>query len=304
MRVHSSVDVRVGGLFLAAAAKECRAARLSDALHHAPTALGWARLSCTAIYGKGVLKVAQGAVSGAIIAQRGATCGDGIIEYIADQRHETFGTAGWPATGCRKAAGLPAWAEFGPVKRLTHIDIAKACDVALIEQKRFKVSGSPLRPGRDVVGVELIAQRLDTHLCKMLAGLECVGWNEIHKAKPPRVIVGNASAAFEVEYDVVVGGALVRLVRELSRALGELIRRFDREPSTHAKMHDQRFAILNFRHEIFRPPAQPRYFPALGTGNKSRGKRKPKVRAALFDTLQTDADHYGLKAAANGFNFG
>jgi hypothetical protein len=272
MRVRSSVDVRVDGLLLAAAAKECRTACLCDALHHAPAALGWARLSFTAIYGKGVLKVAKCAVSGTIIAQRGAAGRDGVIQHISDQWHETRGTAARLAPGCRKAGGKPPRAEFCPVKRLTHIDIAKACDVPLVEQKRLEVSGSPVRSGRDVCGVQLIAERLDTHFRKMPACVDIVSGHKVHEAKPSRVIVGDAGAVFEMEHDMIVNRAFASLVGEFSWARRELIRRFDGEPTAHAKMHDERFAPLYFSNEIFGTPAEPRYFPALDASDKFLGK--------------------------------
>jgi len=304
MRIRSSVEVQEGELLLTATAKECRTACLRDALHLAPTALGWARLSFSAIDGKGVLKVAERTVGRAIITQCGAAGCNGIIQHVADHRHQALGpTAGLAASG-GQTAGQTARAQFCAVKRFAHIDVAKAGNVALIEQKRFEVRRPALCPVRDVRGVQLIAERLNAHFRKVPARVDFVGWHKIHEAKPPRVIVGNTCATFEMEYDMVVSGGLIQLMREFTWTDSALIRLFDGKTTAHAKMHYERFISFKFRNEVLGAPVEPRYFPAFGSSDEVLWKRKPKVCAALFNALQAHADHDRLQATANGFNFG
>ena len=102
---------------------------------------------------------------------------------------------------------------------------------------------------------------------------------------------------------MVVGASAAMLVVELARA-SSVAPFGDQEAAGHAEMHDEHLAGREVGEEVFGPAAERRDRLALEALREALREGEAQVRPALLDLVDAGADHGGLEAAADGFDFG
>lgn len=172
---------------LARGAKEAGAAGLHDAFDGAGAS--GAGVASLAIDLKAFLEIAQRAVGGGVIAQTGATGGDGFVEDIDN----SGGKAGdlFALDAAAGAGGVDAGAE----ERFADVDVAEAGDETLIEEERLGGGGAARKGGGEHGGVEIGAERFGADSGEERVGFGISGRDEIDRAEAAGVVEGDAAGA-------------------------------------------------------------------------------------------------------------
>lgn len=162
----------------------------------------------------------------AVIAQAGATGGDGFHEHAADRRNE-----GLHLLRCQRS-GQAVRGDPRPEQALRSVDVAHAGDDALIEQCRLDRRPATLQPGGKIGGIEQRAERIgaEAHQHRMPVDLAC--HHQVHEAEAAGIVEGDRCPG--------VGGEQQMIMRLLAiRSVGE-----DAKPARHAEMGDPHPAVF------------------------------------------------------------
>ena len=262
------------GSSLADATIESRTPRLDDPPDGAAAAGPRARLAFPVIDVEAMLEGAGPPLRRGVVAQGRAAGGDGIVEDAADRSHQRLEPLdAVAAAGERRRDALGR--QGGAVQRLAGIDIAETGDHALVEQRRFERGLATVETGSQVLGIEVVAQRLRAEPGEELVVRCGRGVDQIHEPEAAGIGVDDAGAVIEQECDVIVNrragrvGALAGLFVGLAQGQRPAARRVDGEAAAHAEMHEQALAVIEADQQIFRPPPDGLDAPAGQSAGKT-----------------------------------
>ena len=102
-------------------------------------------------------------------------------------------------------------------QRLADIDVAEACDHALIEQRCFQAGLLVGAGSRQHRGVEFIAERLGTEALQKRFLFQLAARDDLHIAKAARIVEDNSRARRHVEHDMVMRAIFAARMVEFAR---------------------------------------------------------------------------------------
>lgn len=269
---------------------------MHDPADHAAAAGIGAGRARPVIDAEGVLEIAERTILMAIIAQGRAARRDGLGEHIADR--------GDKAGNLRlsERAGRSFRRDPGAVQRLADIDIAKAGDDPLIEQRRLYRHAPAPEPAGEEPRIEMVAKRLHAKPGKGGVLPKRPGRLQQHEAEAAGIVEDEPARIIEREDHMIMCAKPRHIMVETPRRLASRCM-LDEEPAAHPQMDDQRLAGGKRQQEVFRPPVRRpdhRTGEALG---KADGKRKTQVRAVERCALDAPALEMGRKTTTDGLDF-
>ncbi len=182
-----------------------------------------------------------------------------------------------------------------------HVDIAKASNEPLVQQRRFQGRAFTCERLRQHLAVHEIAQRLDAKVSKKRMLLEIGSRRDVHEAKAPGIVINDARARREMKDNVIVRGVLGPVVVE--GAGHQRLVSLDAKRSTHAQMHDQRGAIIEVADQVLGPTPQRIDAPACQASLEISRKREAQIRAPLLHGDNRRSAHGGIESPANSLDF-
>lgn len=276
-------------------------ARLDKARDGSATARSRARLALTPIDAEGVLKIPQRPIRMHVIAQGGSARGQRLAQDRADFASQPIDLAGYERTGS------PHRRDAGPMERLADIDVAEPGDPALIEKGGFDRGASVCERRGEGWRVKSVAERFEAEFLQVRMARERPGLAKIHEAEPANVVVDQRDwrpfGGGQLKPHVVVCHMARLFEMEGARGLAGFAV-FNNESAAHAKMHDERFAPINFGEEELGAPGQAREARTRQPGTEAGRKGKPQILAGEQDSRDARPHEHGFKPPANGFDLG
>jgi hypothetical protein len=204
--------------------------------------------------------------------------------------------------------GLPPGRKAAAMQNLAHIDVAQARDDPLIKQGSFQGGGFPPEPAGQKIGAEFIAEGLHADILQKLVACHFIFMEQVHDTEAPVIGVDNPHAIIEEEDHMVMGtgtgakGTLFKI--KLSQVVWPGVFIQDREPPSHAEMHQKAMTVVKVNQDILGPALQAYHPPALQPGGETLGKGKAQAGAAKFHTGNRTPRKDRAKPTHNSFDFG
>ena len=131
---------------------------------------------------------------------------------------------------------------------------------------------------------------------------------EQHEAEAARIVVCNDCTVLHVKHNVIVLGAGSRREgRVAKRPAPRLVfsgLAMDREPASHAEVHEEHFTAGQMCHQILGPPLQAFNTLTAETPGKALWKVKAKVGAPLLHMRKSGICEHRLQASPHNLHFG
>ena len=89
-----------------------------------------------------MLEIAEFASGLAVVAKRRAAGLDRLVKHVVNRLYQTSGVIGGLALFCRKRCRQPSRRQMRAKQRLADIDVAEACDYALVKQWELRRGAS------------------------------------------------------------------------------------------------------------------------------------------------------------------
>ncbi len=186
--------------------------------------------------------------------------------------------AGWPRREARQAEGL------------ARVDVAKAGDDFLIQERDFDWRPSAGARARQRRAVELGGQRFETHRREWRPLTEVGARHEVHDAEPPRVVEADPHARLQLEDDMIV---------RLRGGVGVM----HPKRARHSKVHEERFTGRQVGQQIFATTCQAVHRRSSQPALEISWEGPAQVGAAQQDADDSRAAQRGFQFATYGFDF-
>src|ERR1700730_10045639 len=153
-----------------------------------------------------MLEIAERAVGLAMVAQRGPARRHRLVENRANDAGQARCPRAWRAILAREASGGAARRQAGAMQGLADINIAKAGNQGLIEERSFERHCLPRKKPGQSRAVERVAERFYSNVVEEWMRGEFRTRDQLHEAEAARIVVNDARAGREIERDMIVRG--------------------------------------------------------------------------------------------------
>ena len=150
-------------------------------------------------------EVAELAVGSREILQCRAASSDRFGEDVVNCGNEPSAFPGKCPAGSRRM-------DSGAIERFADVDVAEACDDALVEEQQLDRRFPAFQPPLQLLGVDI--ERLGSERLERRPFAELIGFNEVERSEPPRIIEREPPSLVGLDDEMVVLGVSLGSIRQ------------------------------------------------------------------------------------------
>ena len=226
-------------------------------------------------------EIAELAVGAGKITKRRPACRNRLFENIADCCDEPLQSLE------RERTAGSLWTDARAKKGFADVDVAKACDDALVAEEQLDRSDPSAKALAEIAGVEVERLRSKRLECRPIA--QITRGNQVYRAKAARVIESKPPPLVSFQQQVIV-----LFQRRVIDAPGP----------RHAEVKNHRVIAVGMNQAIFGAPTEAGDLCTSQALSKVFRKRAPKIGPARLNARDPPAFEHPLEAADSGLDFG